>query len=236
MRAAAPLVVARMTLLDLLRRRAAVAILVALPLAFYLVRHDAPGQSIRSLVFGISWAMSTVAFFAALSAHEVEPRLLLSGWSRRVLIGGRLLGLLGLGAVLSAAYVVLVALDRPVAAPGYLVADFVVTSMVAVAIGTALGSVVHRELEGALVIFFIAGLQAVVNPLDRTAKMLPLWSSRELATAAVDGPNAASAVDGALHALVVVALCAAVVAIAERRRGARWRAPRRTLTPSSRSR
>lgn len=226
---AASLVVARMTLLDLLRRRAAVAILVALPLAFYLVRHDAPGQSIRSLVFGISWAMSTVAFFAALSAGEVEPRLVLAGWRRTTLVGGRLLGLLVLGAALGTTYFVLVTLDRPVVAPGYLAADFIATSVVAVAIGTALGAVVHRELEGALVIFFIAGLQAVVNPFDDAAKLLPLWSSRELATVAIDGPRAASAVDGSLHALAVVLLCAAIVAVTERRRGAARHATSRAV-------
>ena len=49
-----------MTLRALLRRRLTVAILVLLPVALYLASHDAVGRSVRSFVFGISWAVSTV--------------------------------------------------------------------------------------------------------------------------------------------------------------------------------
>lgn len=204
-------VVARATVRALLRRRAAVAMLVAMPLVFYLARHDAVGQSIRSLVFGISWAAATVAFFAAVAAQEVEPRLGLAGWPDRVLVGGRLAGLLAIGGAISAGFFVLVALDRDVHSLGAVGLDFAVTMVVAVAFGTALGSVVSRELEGALAIFFVAGLQATVNPYDAAAKLLPFWSSREIATVSVDGPALASIGAGLLHAAVVIALCAGVV-------------------------
>jgi hypothetical protein len=204
-------VVARSTVRALLRRRAAIAMLVAMPLAFYLSRHDAVGQSIRSLVFGISWAASTVAFFAAIAAQEVEPRLGLAGWPRRVLVGGRLAGLLAIGGIISAGFFLLVAVDRDVYSLGAVAVDFAVTMLVAVAFGTALGSVVRRELEGALVIFFLAGLQATVNPYAAAAKLLPFWSSREIATVSVDGPATASVGAGLLHALLVITLCAAVV-------------------------
>lgn len=203
--------VATMTVRSLLRRRAAVVVLVAMPLAFYLARHDATGQSIRSLVFGISWAMSTVAFFAAVAAREVEPRLGLAGWSRRVLVSGRLGGLLVIGGAISAGFFLLVAVDREVHSLGVVALDFAVTMLVAVAFGTAVGGVVHRELEGALVIFFVAGLQATVTPYAAVAKLLPFWSSRELATVSVDGPETASTAAGVLHALVVLALCSVVV-------------------------
>jgi hypothetical protein len=204
--------VARCTVRALLRRRAAIAMLVAMPLVFYLSRHGAVGQSIRSLVFGISWAASTVAFFAAIAAHEVEPRLGLAGWPRRVLVGGRLGGLLAVAGLLSAGFFLLVAVDRDVYSLGAVAVDFAVTMLVAVAFGTALGSVVRREMEGALVIFFVAGLQATVNPYDAVAKLLPFWSSREIATVSVDGPGAASVGAGLLHAVLVIGLCAAAVA------------------------
>ena len=217
-------VVARSTVRALLRRRAAIAMLVAMPLVFYLSRHDAVGQSIRSLVFGISWAASTVAFFAAVAAQEVEPRLGLAGWPGRVLVGGRLAGLLAVGGAISAGFFVLVAVDRDVASLGAVAVDFAVTMVVAVAFGTALGSVVHRELEGALAIFFVAGLQATVNPYAGAAKLLPFWSSREIATVSVDGPRAASLSAGLLHAAVVIILCAGVVAAARISRPAPLRA------------
>jgi hypothetical protein len=206
-----------MTVRALLRRRAAVVMLVAMPLVFYVARHDAVGQSIRSLVFGISWAMSTVAFFAAVAAREVEPRLALAGWPRLTLVGGRLAGLLALGAAISTGFFVLVAIDRDVNSLAVVGLDFAVTMLVAVAFGTALGRAVERELEGALAIFFVAGLQATVNPYDAVAKFLPFWSSRELATVSVDGPAAASIANGILHAVAVTVLCAVVVAAGERR-------------------
>jgi uncharacterized membrane protein len=216
-------VVSEMTVRALLRRRTAVAILVAMPLAFYLSRRSATGQSVRSLIFGISWAMSTVAFFAAVAAQEVEPRLRLAGWGRAVLVGGRLLGLLTVGGAIGTAFFLLVALDRDVHSLGVVALDFAVTALTAVAFGTALGAVVQRELEGALVIFFVAGLQATVNPYDAVAKLLPFWSSRELGTVAVDGPAHASLTAALLHASVVVVLCVVVVVLAGRETAARER-------------
>ena len=218
-------VVATTTVRALLRRRAAIVMLVAMPLVFYVARHDATGQSIRSLVFGISWAMSTVAFFAAIAAREVEPRLGVAGWPDSVVVGGRLAGLLALGAAISAGFFLLVAIDRDVDSLGVVALDFAVTMVVAVAFGTALGGAVHRELEGALAIFFVAGLQSTVDPGAAAAKVLPFWSSRELATVAVDGPDAASTVAGLLHAAAVLALCAVVVAGAGRAARPTRRAP-----------
>lgn len=84
------------------------------------------------------------------------------------------------------------------------------SAIVAVAFGTAVGAVVRRELEGALVIFFVAGLQATLNPYGAAAKLLPFWSSREIATVSVDGPATASLAGGLLDPGVVVALCAAI--------------------------
>ena len=50
---------ARLTVRALLRRRLPVTVLVLLPVALYLASHDTVGRSVRALVFGISWAIST---------------------------------------------------------------------------------------------------------------------------------------------------------------------------------
>ena len=48
------LIVAEMTLRELLRRRTVIALLLLLPLAFYLLRRDQYiGQSVRSLFLGV---------------------------------------------------------------------------------------------------------------------------------------------------------------------------------------
>jgi hypothetical protein len=209
-----PAVVAEMTVRALVRRRVSMAILVALPLLLYVARHDHVGQSIRGLLFGVSWAVTTVAYFAATANWDAEPRLCLGGWSWRSLLAGRIAGLLALGWTLAAAYVALVLVDQPVLDPGALVVDFAVTAAVSVVLGTALGAVFHRELEGALVIFLIAALQSVVNPDSVLAHLIPFWSSREIGTYAIDGPDHASLTAGLLHASLVMVIGAAVALLA----------------------
>ena len=113
-----------------------------------------------------------------------------------------------------------IVIDQPQLPTGAVVVDFAVTAVVAIAVGSAVGALVEREMEGALAIFFLAGLQAVVNPFDTWALVLPFWSSRELATVAVDGAAEASTRDALVHAAVVVALGAAVAIGSTARPGA----------------
>ena len=73
--------VAEMTLRELLRRRGVLLLLLLMPLTFYLIRRDAYlGQSVRSLLLGVGWAVSTAALFATTAARELEPRLRLAGY------------------------------------------------------------------------------------------------------------------------------------------------------------
>ncbi len=208
---------ARTVLRAILRRRLAISVLVAMPVVFSFVTHDSVGRSVRSLVFGISWAVSTVAFFAAISAREVEPRLVLAGWRRSHLLAGRLVGLLSMVAALTVAFVALVGVDHDVRSLSAVAADFAVTGVVAVAVGTAVGTVLGKELEGTLVLFFLAGLQAIANPFDAWSRALPFWSSRELGTWAIDGPDTGSLAEGLIHAMVVLGICALVTALAGKR-------------------
>jgi hypothetical protein len=204
--------VAEMTLRSELRRPASLSLLLALPLAFYLARHELVGQSVRFLAVGVAWAASTAAFFASTAARDVEPRLRVSGMSGLQLVIGRLLALLALAGAIAAAYLVLVAVDRPLDRDGAIALDLGVTALVGVFVGTAIGAVASRELEGALLLFVVAGMQFIVDPAVALSRALPFWSTRELATYAVDGPAFASLGAGLLHAGVVTACCAAVVA------------------------
>jgi hypothetical protein len=207
-----------MTLRALLRRRLTIAILVMLPLALYLASHDAVGRSVRALVFGISWAVSTVAYFATTSARELEPRLRLAGRGAPALVTSRITALV-LGALaLCALFWAIVAVDQPVRSPAGVALDFAVTAAVAVAFGTAVGTIFTRELEGTLVLFVFAGLQAIADPFDSWSRLLPFWSSRELGTYAIDGPAHGSLGEGLVHAAAVIVICAAGVAIADLRR------------------
>jgi hypothetical protein len=175
------------------------------------------GRSVRALVFGITWAVSTVAFFATVAARQIEPRLHLAGRSLPFLAAARVTALLGLALVLAAGFWTLVALDQPVRSPGAVAVDFVVTGVISVAFGTMVGTVISKELEGTLVLFLFAGLQAVTNPYESITRLLPFWSTRELGTYAIDGPDFASLGHGLAHAVVVIVICAVVTFVADRR-------------------
>ena len=208
-------VVAEMTLRGLARRRATLALLVALPLLFYVARHDLPGQSIRFLALGLAWAVSTLALFAALAGRGSEPRLRVGGWSPAALLGGRVAALLGLALALALLYAALIAVDGQadrVAAVGLMLA---VTACTAVAAGTALGALVRREQDGALALFIVAGLQFIADPPTLLAHVLPFWSTRELATWAIDGAGEPAAAFA--HATATIVVCAAIVSAAARR-------------------
>lgn len=191
-----------MVLRALGRRRLSLALLALLPLAFFAARHQHVGQSIRFLVLGVAWAVSTVAFFAAVSGREAERRLCLTGWSWGSLVAGRITALLGLGAGLSGGYLLLVVIDQPVASNAAVALNLASTATVAVLLGSFLGAVLGQELEGALLLFIVSGLQFMIDPASTAARFLPFWSTRELATYAVDGPEAGSLSAGLLHAAV----------------------------------
>ena len=195
---------AEMTLRGLLRRRISIAVLVLLPLALYVVSGDTVGRSVRALVFGLTWAVGTVAFFATVAGRELEPRLAMAGWTRRRLRSARTAALLAVALVIALGFWALVAVDQAVRSVPWVGGAMLVTAVVAVAIGVAVGALVPTEMEGTLVLFFLAGLQAVTDPAAGWAVALPFWSSRELTTYAVDGPAAASWAAGLGHAMAVI--------------------------------
>jgi hypothetical protein len=225
-------VAGRMTLRGLLRRRTSLALLVALPLAFYLARHQHVGQSVRFLALGVAWAVSTAAFFAAAAARDVERRLILGGWSWWSLVAGRVGALLALGAVLSGGYLLLVAVDQPVRSIGGVGLDLATTTVLAVLVGSFLGVVARRELEGALGLFIVAGLQFTADPPSALARVLPFWSTRELGTYAIDGPALGSLGAGLLHAAATaLALVLAITVLSRHTLGA---GPVRAMYPQVR--
>jgi hypothetical protein len=206
------LVAGEMVLRGLLRRRVSVALLALLPLAFYAARHEQVGQSIRFLILGVAWAVSTTAFFASVSARDVERRLCLTGWSRWSLFAGRIGAQLAVGMAMAGGYLLLVALDQPVRSIGGVALDLVTTTFLAVLVGSFVGVVVTRELEGALLLFIVSGLQFMADPPSLLARVLPFWSTREIATYAVDGPDAGIVTHGLLHAGATAAVLLAVTA------------------------
>jgi hypothetical protein len=204
------LVVAGLSAREVSRRRAALVLVVALPLWFYLVRRDLAGQSTRMLTLGIGWSVSTLTLFVVNASRSVDPRLRLTGASVGSLIGGRLLAMSGVGVAITAGYFVLVAADQNLPhlwAAGLMM---LITALVAAPFGSLIGAILPRELEGALALLSVSAVQMLADPAGLAAKLMPFWSAREIGTYAVDGGGLALLWRGLAHGGAVWLLCVGV--------------------------
>jgi hypothetical protein len=206
--------VAEMALREVVRRRSVLAILLVLPLAFYLSRRgDHPGQSIRFLCLGLGWALSTAALFAGSAARSLEPRLRLSGYRPAHLWLGRLSALWSVGVVLAVPYYVLIRFDQPEVRQGPMALVLLLTVAIGAPFGLALSTVLHRELEGTLALLLVIGLQMMADPEGLVAHLLPFWSSRELGTYAVDHTDAGYLARGIAHGIAATLVLTLVVGV-----------------------
>ncbi|GAA3513028.1 hypothetical protein [Actinocatenispora rupis] len=209
--------VAEAALREMARRRVVLAILLLLPLAFYLSRRgDHLGQSIRFVCLGLGWALSTAALFSGSAGRAIEPRLRLSGYSGRHLVGGRLLALWTIGLLLSTPYFLLVRFDQHDVRYGAIALIMALTVAVSAPFGLALSAILPRELEGTLVLLVVVGLQMMVDPADTAARALPYWFTREIGTYAIDHTDRGYLDRGLLHGVLAALVLTAVVTVAWR--------------------
>ncbi|RZT82076.1 hypothetical protein EV382_5377 [Micromonospora violae] len=205
--------VAEMTVRELLRRRGVLLLLLLMPLTFYLIRRDAYlGQSVRSLLLGVGWAVSTAALFATTAARELEPRLRLAGYRPHHLYLGRMLGLWTVGVVISVPFFLLPMVDDADLRYGGLAAAMLCSVAVAAPFGMLIGALLPRELEGTLLLLTVVTVQMLIDPAGSGARLTPFWSSREIATWTVDHTDQGYLSRGLVHGLVVTVLLALGVA------------------------
>ena len=207
------LTVAEMTLRELARRRGVLLLLLLMPLVFWLIRRDSyVGQSVRALLLGISWAVSTAALFATSAARELEPRLRLAGYRPHHLYVGRMLGLWVLGLAVSVPFFLLTVFDAANLRYGGIAVAMLCCVAVAAPFGMLIGALLPRELEGTLLLLTVVAMQMLLDPASPGSKLTPFWSSREIATWAVDHTDGGYLTRGLLHAVVVTTLLIVTVA------------------------
>lgn len=184
-RASRVILMAEMHGRDLLRRRGALGLLVALPLSFYLT---SAGRDTRAPVtggIGMSFAVSGAALFSIMSARAVDQRLVLGGYRPIELLLGRL-GFLGpLAITLAAAFTCLMAgLSGParIWVVGF---GLALVALQAVAFGLAIGAAVPRELEGTLALIGVIGVQLSTDSSSIIAKALPFYGPKRVIEAGV---------------------------------------------------
>ncbi|MDY7091006.1 MAG: hypothetical protein SYR96_38730 [Actinomycetota bacterium] len=189
------------------RRRAALLLVITLPFWFYLVRRDLSGQSTRALTLGIGWAISTLTLFVVNASRGVDPRLRLTGASVTGIIAGRLLAMTGAGMVLALGYWTMVAVDQDLPHLWAAGVMMLVSALVAAPVGSLIGAILPRELDGALALLSISSVQMLADPSGLIAKLMPFWSAREVGNYAVDGGSIDLVWRGLTHAGVTWLIC-----------------------------
>lgn len=198
------LAIARATVQELLRRRNALIMLVALPLAFYLARRDNPSSAIVVLALGVGWAVSTLALFSTVNALQLDSRLRVAGFTTRAILAGRLVAVVLFGLVLSCAYMGLAVLDQDLDRPSGVALMMLCAVVVGAPLGMSIGLLLRSELEGALALLIFLATQFMTNPERLLAHCLPLWSVRGVADWALWSGDAGDLTNGLAHGAATV--------------------------------
>ena len=199
---------------QLWRRRRALVLLTALPLAFYAA---SSGHNPRAVVIGgIALAFSLVGapIFASIASRAVDQRLVLMGYRPTELLLARLLVLEAYGAAVALGFsAVMIARSDP-PDTGLLVAGVMMVAVVAVPFGLVLGGLSPGELEAVLVMIGVVGIQLTLDQAARLGELLPFWGPRRLLEGSLgDSISTPHAVETAVAyaAALLVLTCATAV-------------------------
>ena len=161
------LTIAEMQGRDLLRRRGALLMLAAMPLAFYFALLGKGGYAITTGGRRHGVLDLGAALFSMLAAKRIEPRLVLAGYRPLDLLLGRLLLLEALGLVIVLLTTALMTVVSRPPHPEFVLAGIALTVWVAVPLGLAIATLIARELEGVLAAIAVVGVQLLAP--DRLA-------------------------------------------------------------------
>jgi hypothetical protein len=213
------LAVARLDLRDLARRRMAMGLLLALPLAFYASAASGEGAFVLQIGgIGVAWAVTGAGLFLGLGARGLAVRLVLAGYRPAELLAGQVLVLTGLSLGLAAPFsAVVLAAEHP-AEPATFVVAVVLVALGSVPAGLLLGAVAPTEMEGTLGLIGILGVQLSVPADAGFGVVLPLHGPVVLIERAYGTAMATSMPVAVLHAGVATAVLLALTAILHARR------------------
>ena len=171
---------------ELLRRKLAIGLLLALPLAFYFVAFD-DGLAISFATVGFGWSIAIISLFSTQSLSSVTPRLTLLGFQSGELVAGRVLGIACYGVTFGGLLFMFLQTDDVVDSPLHLAASLAFALLGSCTAGLAIGAITDRETEAMLVLIGLVALTLVVRSDSLLAQMLPMFAADEHAWAAVDG-------------------------------------------------
>lgn len=168
-------------------------------------------------LFATAFLSGLVGLFGTVSAARADRYLSFAGFSPRVLFATRVAVSLGVAAVAAAVSLgAVVAAGTSVAAPVGAYAVLVLAGVLYGLLGVVVGALVPRELEGSLVLVFLADMDSflsgdVLQVNTGLVELLPLHYPHALFTAAVsDGTLPGDTVVPAVAYLVVLFAAAGV--------------------------
>jgi len=207
------LVPAEMCGRELVRRRVALGLLTALPLAFYLAQS---GHSEHAPVTGgvaMAFSLAGASIFAALTARAVDQRLTLAGYRPIELLIGRLILLEAFGVAVAALFSAVMVIGSNPAHPWVLVAGVELVAVISVPFGLAIGALAPHELEGVLIMIGVVGIQLTLDSTQTVAKALPFWGPQRVLQRSLDATVSIGAAVpvGVAYAAVLLAAAAYVM-------------------------
>lgn len=222
----------RLRLVELGRQPTTLALLVALPIVVVetygvamasfpqlpsLGVDPATAGRLSGALFATAFLSGVVGLFQVISAREGDDRLVLCGYPRWTLLATRLVTTVAVAGVAAAVSLGAVWWRLDVAAPVLAFGVLWLAGLLYGLLGVAVGTVLPRELEGSLVLVFVADLDNALSSglFDATADLatwVPMYHPHALLEAAVvDGTLATGHLEAA--AVVAAVLFAAVLAV-----------------------
>jgi hypothetical protein len=202
-----------MTGRELARRRIALGLLTALPLAFYGASAHHSRHAVVTGGIAMAFSIAGASIFAALTARAVDQRLVLVGYRPFELLLGRL-GMLELfGLLVAAFFSVVMVLGTGPEHPWSLIGGVVLVAIISVPFGLAVGSLAPHELEGVLMLIGFVGVQLTLESTQTIAKLLPFWGPQRLLQHSIDPTVAvgAAAPVGLVYAAALLIASAYIV-------------------------
>lgn len=200
-----PTPIAGYFLIEQVRNRSTVAMLVAIPVLFVVVSADVLSQFASALggsvvgssaaALGAGWAAAFLAgalgFFQIASSRDADRRLALAGLAPIRLAVARITASLILGMVVSLLAFATLWLRVGVAHPLHALAAILMFAVIYIGIGTLIGSFVSGPLEGSLAVAFIFLIDAFSGPgmsaSGGIARLMPTREAADLLMAAGAG-------------------------------------------------
>jgi hypothetical protein len=147
-------------------------------------------------LFAVAFLAGLVGLFQVIGARRGDERLAVAGFPRATMLASRLAAMAAVALAGAAVAFAVFAARVDVAAPALAFGALVLAGLLYGLVGVLVGSVLPRELEGSLVLVFVADLDNVLSSgmfdLGRAAELAPLYHAHELfRTAALDGELAA---------------------------------------------